>query len=336
MKYNILPVFIPFSGCKNICLFCNQEHITGENKKDVVKSVDEQLQYYMNKNVKWTEIALYGGTFTGLDRSIQKQILKAIAEKTSNLPVRISTRPDFIDIERLHILKSYNVKTIELGIQSMSEKVLKLNRRYCSENTILQSMEHIIDCQFILGTQIMCGLYGEQLDDYIYTIDRLKNLTFSFVRIYPTIVMKNSGLEKLYIKNRYSPLSIIDAIAYCAYGFIKFTASGKKVIRMGLQNTDTIEHYIVAGPYYKCFGDLVKVYLLYLYLSNVDKVFLGDNEKGMIFGYSGFINKLFKSKIVINNNIKTDWLAICKALENENNLWILKKQKDTFEKKFFH
>jgi len=46
------------------------------------------------------------------------------------------------------------------------------------------------------------------------------------------------------------------------------------------------------------------------------------------FGYSGFINKLFKSKIVINNNIKTDWLAICKALENENNLWILKKQKE--------
>jgi len=120
------------------------------------------------KNVKWTEIALYGGTFTGLDRSIQKQILKAIAEKTSNLPVRISTRPDFIDIERLHILKSYNVKTIELGIQSMSEKVLKLNRRYCSENTILQSMEHIIDCEFILAHKLCVVIWRTIRWLYIY------------------------------------------------------------------------------------------------------------------------------------------------------------------------
>jgi histone acetyltransferase (RNA polymerase elongator complex component) len=336
MKYKILPVFLPFSGCKNICLFCNQSNITGESEKDVVRNVNEQLHYYLSKNIKWTEIAVYGGTFTGLDKSIQKQVLNVIANKTSGIPVRVSTRPDFIDLEILQILKTYNVQTVELGIQSLSEKVLSFNKRDYSERNIIQSMEYIADNSFILGLQIMCGLYEEQLEDYVYTVDSLKKLKFSFMRIYPTLVIKNSGLEKLYIENKYIPLSIIDAIAYCAYGYIKFIASGKTVIRMGLQNTNTIENYIVAGPYHKCLGDLVKIYVLYLYLLNVDKVFIGDNEKSLVFGHSGFINKLFKSKIVINNTIKTDWQEICKALDNEDNFWILKKQKDIFEKKLFN
>jgi histone acetyltransferase (RNA polymerase elongator complex component) len=336
MKYKILPIFLPFSGCKNICLFCNQSNITGEGEKEVVMNVNEQLHYYLSKNIKWTEIAIYGGTFTGLDKSIQEQVLNVVARKTSGMPIRISTRPDFIDLENLQILKNYNVQTIELGIQSLSEKVLRSNKREYSERIIIQSIEYIVDNSFILGLQIMCGLYEEQLEDFIYTVDSLKKLKFNFMRIYPTLVIKNSELEKLYIENKYMPLSIIDAIAYCAFGFIKFVASGKKVIRMGLQNTNTIENYIVAGPYHRCLGDLVKVYVLYLYLLNVDEVFIGDNEKSLVFGHSGFINKFFKSKIVIDSTIKTDWQAICKALDNEDNFWILKKQKDIFKKKFLN
>jgi len=58
-------------------------------------------------------------------------------------------------------------------------------------------MSSILEHSFVLGVQIMCGLFNEQVDDYIYTVDRLKKLTFNYVRIYPTIVIKDSQLEKL-------------------------------------------------------------------------------------------------------------------------------------------
>jgi histone acetyltransferase (RNA polymerase elongator complex component) len=336
MSYKILPLFIPFSGCKNICLYCNQKNITGQLGRNILNNIKEQLQYYLDKNIKWTEIAIYGGTFTGLEKLTQVNTLKYISKLFPELPIRVSTRPDSINTECLVLLKGYNVKTIELGIQSFSEKVLTSNKRYYSEDIIIESMSSILEHSFVLGVQIMCGLFNEQVDDYIYTVDRLKKLTFNYVRIYPTIVIKDSQLEKLYLENKYTPLTLSEAISYSAYGYIKFTASGKTVIRMGLQNSYLLEKSIVSGPYHKSFGDLVKIYVLYLYLLNVDKVYIGINDKSLIFGYSRFIHKLFNEKIIIDDNCKIDWLEICRVLNNEDNLWILKEQKNIFEKKFFN
>ena len=336
MSYKILPLFIPFSGCKNICIYCNQENITGQSENNILNNIKGQLLYYLDKNIKWTEIAIYGGTFTGLDKLTQANLLKYILTFFPELPIRVSTRPDSVNTECLELLKSYNVKTIELGIQSFSEKVLNSNKRYYSENIILESMSSIVEHSFILGAQIMCGLFNEQVDDYIYTVERLKKLIFNYVRIYPTIVIKDSQLEKLYVANKYRPLTLTEAICYSAYGFIKFTAAGKTVIRMGLQNSPLLEKSIVSGPYHKSFGDLVKIYILYLYLLNVDKAYIGTNDKSLIFGYSGFIHKLFNKKIIIENNYKINWLEICRVLNNEDNLWILKEQKNIFEKKFFN
>ena len=221
-------------------------------------------------------------------------------------------------METLNILKRYNVKTVELGIQSMVENVLVSNNRFYSENVVINSMNEIVDNSFNLGVQIMCGLFNEQLDDFIYTVNTLKSLNFNFVRIYPTIVIKNTQLEKIFNENKFTPLSVGEAICYCAYGFIKFVSSGKTVIRMGLHNSDILEHSIVAGPYHRSFGDLVKIYILYLYLLKSDSIIIGDNDKSLISGYSGLIKKLFGHKIIIHSNNRIDWITICRALENED------------------
>jgi histone acetyltransferase (RNA polymerase elongator complex component) len=336
MLYKILPLFIPFSGCKDICLYCNQEDITGNTENNNLSNLKEQLHCYLDKNIQWNEIAIYGGTFTGLSQSLQIELLTYLSEHVPDLPIRISTRPDYIDIDTLKILKQYNVKTIELGIQSMAENVLLSNNRFYSEKVVIKSMKDIIDNSFTLGVQIMCGLFNEQISDYIYTVNTLKNLTFSYVRIYPTIVLKNTQLEELFRNKKYTPLSIVEAISYCAYGFIKFLSSGKNIIRMGLHNSRILEDSIVAGPYHKSFGDVVKIYILFLYLLKRYRIIIGENDRSLIFGYSGFINKLFTNKITISNKKRTNWTIICETLENEDNFWILKEQTDLFEKEFFN
>jgi histone acetyltransferase (RNA polymerase elongator complex component) len=336
MQYKILPLFIPFIGCKTICSYCNQNTITGEQSVDILSNLKKQLSYYLEKHIQWTEVAIYGGTFTALNVETQEKLLNIISEKLPQLPIRISTRPDYINLDTLIFLKNFNVRTIELGIQSMSEKVLLSNNRFYTEDIILKSMHNVTTNNFTLGIQIMCGLFNEEIDDYIYTINSLKNENFNFIRIYPTIILKNTQLEKLFLERKYAPLSIGEAVSYCVYGFIKFTSSRKTVIRMGLQNSSSLEKSIVKGPHHKSFGDLVKIYLIYLYLLDHDQLIVGNNDKSLIYGYSGFIKNIFGHKIVLNDKDNIDWFKLCTTLDNEDNSRIFKEQKNTFEKKFFH
>ncbi len=76
----------------------------------------------------YTEIAFFGGSFTGIDMELQEKLLKVAYKYVKNKQVdgiRISTRPDYIDKKKLKLLKKYGVKTIELGVQSTNDYILQ-------------------------------------------------------------------------------------------------------------------------------------------------------------------------------------------------------------------
>ena len=114
-KQYIIPIFVPHLGCPNNCTFCNQKIISGETKEitpdDVKKTVEFYLESFKEKN-KYTEIAFFGGSFTGIEIEKQEALLKAAfefvkAKKVNS--IRVSTRPDYIDKEKLKLLKKYGV-----------------------------------------------------------------------------------------------------------------------------------------------------------------------------------------------------------------------------------
>ena len=122
-KEYIIPIFVPHLGCPNDCTFCNQKKISGQKKnitsKDVKKIIEDYLSNFPNIDKK-VEIAFFGGSFTGIDIATQKELLQAANEYIKQgkvAGIRISTRPDYIDQDILNLLKKYNVKTIELGVQ---------------------------------------------------------------------------------------------------------------------------------------------------------------------------------------------------------------------------
>ena len=116
-----------------MCVFCNQRSISGVSEFDaesVREIIDGHLKTVREGDV--VEIAFFGGSFTGIERELMISLLKIADEyikKDLVQSIRCSTRPDYINDEILDILSLYGVKTIELGIQSACEEVLRVTKR---------------------------------------------------------------------------------------------------------------------------------------------------------------------------------------------------------------
>ena len=126
MKKHInVPVFIPHLGCPNDCVFCNQRTISGHGDYDFAAVKGELDRAFATADAHIpTQIAYFGGSFTGIGRPEMVRLL-ALANEYIDAgkceSIRISTRPDYIDEEILNLLKRYRVRTVELGIQSMDD-----------------------------------------------------------------------------------------------------------------------------------------------------------------------------------------------------------------------
>ena len=268
-KQYIIPIFVPHLGCPNDCVFCNQKSISGQAKqvtKEDVKNIIEEHLKYIKKDSK-VEVAFFGGSFTGIEEAKQEELLSAAYEYIKQKKVdsiRISTRPDYIDKKILKRLKKYKVKTIELGVQSANDYILKKAGRGHTFEDVVKASKLIRWYGFELGHQMMVGLPESTTVDEINTAKQLIKLKPKMVRIYPVLVIKNTKLEKDYNDGKYKPLTVIQAVEVCKELVKLFVKKHIEVIRIGLQPTDTITNpdndksEVVAGPFHPAFRQLVE------------------------------------------------------------------------------
>lgn len=266
-KQLIIPIFIPFAGCTHQCVFCNQEHITDSSGLPSICEVVDTIESYL---VTWEkngprpgskEVAFYGGSFTGLDIEVQKNYLNAVADfvKDGHLDgVRLSTRPDYINDEICEFLKLNFVKTVELGVESLDEEVLKLSARGHSVDDVYGAVKVLKNFNFNVGLQMMPGLPGDTFEKIIETAKGLRDLKPDFVRVYPTLVIKDTPLEKMYLRGDYKPWSLEAMVSVCKDVNEIFLSSGIKIIKFGLQPTPELEKTIIAGPYHRSFRNLLE------------------------------------------------------------------------------
>lgn len=255
-----ISVFVPHIGCPNRCSFCDQIHITGTATVPTAEDVKNAVRTAIGKkgyNSANTELAFFGGSFTAIDTDYRRQLLGAAFEfvkKGDICGIRISTRPDAIDKKILEELSSYGVTSIELGAQSMDDEVLMKNLRGHTAEHVRTAAELIKQSGFELGLQMMTGLYADDDEKDINTARELAKLNPETVRIYPTIVFKNTYLEKLLKSGEYTPQTVEGAARLCAYLKRFFEQEGITVIRTGLHSID--EEAYAAGPWHPAFGEL--------------------------------------------------------------------------------
>ncbi len=252
--YNI-PVFIPERACPFQCIYCNQQKITGQdsavNFDEIRNTIEEHLESIPSENA-FIQIAFFGGTFTAMPMDEQELFLKIsyeyiLAGKIQG--VRLSTRPDNINQEILDLLKKYGVTNIELGAQSLDNDVLKKTHRGHSFEDVQIASKLILDNDFTLALQMMVGLPGDTPEKAKQTAQKIVDLGAQETRIYPTLIIKDTTLHKLFNMGRYSPINTEDAILQSADIFNIFEANNVKVLRIGLYpDENLLENEVVAGP----------------------------------------------------------------------------------------
>jgi histone acetyltransferase (RNA polymerase elongator complex component) len=265
----IIPVFLPAMGCRERCLFCNQNSMAEglPSPSSIRNFIETSLNRLPSeKRFREKQVAFYGGSFTAIHKEDQIRYLKEVQPfLASGLihSIRISTRPDALDEETLSLLKENSVKTIEMGVQSMIDKVLLLAQRGHSAADTMDAVSRLKDKKFEVGLQLMIGLPGDTLDRFLQTLDQVIELQPNFVRIHPTLVLKGAPLEMLWRDGRYSPLSLNEAIQWLKKGVIKLERSSIPVARIGLQPTKELERDYLAGPYHPALHQLIDSAIFY-------------------------------------------------------------------------
>lgn len=277
MKKYIIPYFVPHIGCPVGCVFCNQNEITGvESDLEPLNTVvDRYLSYFSERGE--VELAFYGGSFTAINENLRLKLLregKDLIDRGLISSIRISTRPDAIDTNILEELKYHGVKVIELGVQSLDTGVLKLSNRGHNPECVYEACDLIKSFGFTLGLQQMLALPGDTLEKSIYTAREFVKLSPEIVRIYPTLVVKNTKLEQMYQDKTYVPLTLDEGVRWAKEVLKIYNENRINVIRIGLQPTDNINYGgdLVAGPFHPAFRQLVEESIILDYFINIGKL----------------------------------------------------------------
>lgn len=262
-NYLIIPIFIPFGGCQQRCVFCDQKGITGKASLPAASSVAATVEAYLStwKGRGRVEVAFYGGTFTGLPEEVQQRYLEAAYKYVRSgaaASIRVSTRPDYVSNDNAGMLMAYGVDTVELGVQSMSDEVLRLSGRGHGAGATVEAVAILKSMGIKTGVQIMPGLPGETAETVSATVAKVIALAPAFARIYPAVVLKDTAMHAMYLAGAYRPWTTGDMAEVCAAALSRFREAGIPVIRVGLQATDELAARLVAGPYHPSFRQLVE------------------------------------------------------------------------------
>lgn len=265
MRPLVVPFFISHLGCPERCVFCNQEKIAGARGRlpSPAELLERIASYRAGAPGRDAEVAFFGGSFSALPFEDQQALLGPVQPLLASGEVsslRISTRPDAIDAANVAFLKEMGVRTVELGVQSMNDEILRLSRRGHTVSDCERAVALLKQARLEVGVQLMPGLPGDSEDASLSSLEKVLALAPSFLRIYPTLVVDGTELAERFRAGSYRPLSLERAVSLCKRMLVAARRAGVPVIRLGLQASEELESpgTILAGPYHPAFGQLVQ------------------------------------------------------------------------------
>jgi histone acetyltransferase (RNA polymerase elongator complex component) len=255
-------IFVPHLGCPHACSFCNQREIAGTQREpspEDVRSAARRALADLGPRAAGAEIAFFGGSFTAVERGLMVSLLEAASGFVGPggfRGIRISTRPDAVGEDILALLRRYGVTAVELGAQSMDDRVLALSGRGHTARDVEDAARRIRAAGFELGLQMMTGLDGDTPAGALRTAERLAACRPDTVRIYPALVLRNTRLADLFRSGAYRPQTLGEAAELCAKLLIFFEEKGIRVIRLGLHAERSLEENLLAGPWHPAFREI--------------------------------------------------------------------------------
>lgn len=264
-KHRTIPIFVPEVSCPNQCIYCNQRVISGQQHMPTDEEITATIGRYSSTFEAGihVELAFFGGNFTGIPMSEQQRLFHLVRPYCQRIGVqgiRLSTRPDYITDEKVDFLKANGVTTVELGVQSMDDEVLRSIRRGYTAATVERAARIIQSRGIEVGMQMMIGLPADTPEKALLTARRIIELGATNTRIYPTLVVARTLLARWYEQGKYQPLTLQEAVNQCKDILYLFETNNITVLRVGLHPTEGfISHAdYLAGPFHVAFKELVQ------------------------------------------------------------------------------
>ena len=219
-KFNTRVFKVSLNGgfsCPNFkdggCIFCkNGSGDFAGNKSDDLKTQFNNVKKMLNNKWPDTKYIAYfqANTNTYAPVNVLKEKFEEVLTFKDVIGINIGTRPDAITDECLNYLVDLNKRTfltIELGLQSMHDKTLKLiNRGHdlkCFDECVRKLKENNIN----VVVHIINGLPYETDDMMIETIKHLNKLKIDGIKIHMLHVLKGTKLENLYNEEHFHILT---------------------------------------------------------------------------------------------------------------------------------
>jgi histone acetyltransferase (RNA polymerase elongator complex component) len=257
----IYPIFLPHLGCPHRCAYCSLIATIGDDlTAPTPAEVSELVVAELKRSDIPFQIAFYGGSFTALPTDTQHDYLEAVNEHKNNPllhSIRISTRPDCITENILEMLKTRNVSTLEIGVETLDDDILRRIKRGHTTQDTVRAFEMINRFSFSSVAQLMFGLPGEDLKSFSDTVRGTVELKPDYVRLHPTLIFRGTGLDEMYRRGEYEPLSLETAIEWGIKAYRILEETDVEIIRFGLHEVWTLKGEVVTGPYHPSFGEVV-------------------------------------------------------------------------------
>ena len=240
-----------------------------ENKYDPKKQILgklKHLQAYGHDGTK-LELVIVGGTFLFMSKEYQINFIKscydAINEfdspdlesakknnelaKIRNVGFTIETKPDYCKKEHVDWMLDYGVTRVEIGVQSLHERVYDIVNRGHNLNDVIESFQIAKDAGYKIVAHMMPGLPTITPEEDISDFKKLfEDPAFKpdMLKIYPTLVLENTPLYQSYMDGKYNPYSEQD--------MVKVLTEVKKMIprwvRIMRVQREISSDQIIAGP----------------------------------------------------------------------------------------
>jgi len=179
-------------------------------------------------------IRIIGGTWSAYPREYREEFVKELfrAANSQNLESRswklaklhnynetakhriveisVETRQDYIDLNEIKHLRKLGVTKVELGVQSVYDKVLLLNNRGNETSATINATRMLKNAGFKVSYQMMVNLYGSDLSQDLGMFRELfSNPAFKpdHLKIYPLALVKEAAIYDLYSQNKFKPYS---------------------------------------------------------------------------------------------------------------------------------
>ncbi len=187
-------------GCPFRCVYCKLNF-----QKPVMRSAESVIkEFEIINSLGIKEVEIYDDTFNWNHRRT-KDICQGIIDKKLDLDWAIRDRVDRAKEDVLIELKKAGCYRIHYGVESGSDKVLRLIKKNITTDQVREAIKHTKKYRFVILTYFMFGLPGETPEDAHKTIEFALELDTDYAEFSITIPYPGTEAYENALKQKIIP-----------------------------------------------------------------------------------------------------------------------------------